>query len=203
MAPAVTTPPVPSAPKFLASESGTSEPKGSGSGFPYGVIVGILMIFFGVVLICPWCIWRRRIRCTLRPEAPRAARTRRPASILSFDDAMFELYQARRDSRRAFRPASHLPSLPRTSAGGQSASPTLISPPSPPRNFTTTKFFPPEGEASECPICLNDVDSADMVEGAPCGHRLCTVCRDTLIGIASRKGETARCHACRHPYKRH
>ncbi len=99
------------------------------------------------------------------------------------------------------RPVSRLPPLPGTSSEG--SGPIVITIPTSSLYNSPLDSWKEKSDESlnECPICLEDINPADAVDGAPCGHRLCPACRERMVESARLRGETARCHACRVAYE--
>jgi len=50
-----------------------------------------------------------------------------------------------------------------------------------------------------CPICYADMTGRRTI-GAPCGHILCTDCRENVVKYAREDGRSACCHVCRLEY---
>ena len=53
---------------------------------------------------------------------------------------------------------------------------------------------------NECPICYADMTGRRTI-GAPCGHILCTDCRENILRFAGEEGRSACCHVCRMEYE--
>ena len=54
---------------------------------------------------------------------------------------------------------------------------------------------------SECPICYEEMnETRPPTIGAPCGHILCTPCRELVLEHARESHARPTCHICRLPY---
>jgi len=179
------------------------------SGIPPGAIVGIVIASLAIIFI-PWWIWRRRTdrfsagRTQQPPTTssdPHQVPPPNPETLSTVGNVMHELRLHRRPS--SARPVTRLPQLPRTSSSGSDSS--AIAVPTSSLYLSPLGFWLEKGKLdeslNECPICLEDINPADAVDGAPCGHRLCGACRERVIETARLKGETPLCHACRVPYE--